>query len=194
MPADVTRLLQAWTAGDPGALDRLLPVVYDELRRLARARLRHEREGHTLGTTGLVHEAYLRLLDVERVRWHDRAHFLAMASTTMRRVLVDYAKARNALKRGGGVARVDLDSLPRDRGEALLSDEQAETVLDLDDALTRFEALAPRPARAVECRYFGGLSNEEAAAALDVSVATVERDLRYARAWLAREWKGDFAA
>jgi RNA polymerase sigma factor (TIGR02999 family) len=187
MSADVTRLLQAWAAGDPGALDRLLPVVYEELRGLARARLRREREDHTLGTTGLVHEAYLRLVEVDRVRWNDRAHFLAMASRTMRRVLVDYARARGAAKRGGGGARVALD-------EALLSDEQTETVLDLDDALTRLEALAPRPARAVECRYFGGLSNDEAAAALDVSVATVERDLRFARAWLAREWKGDLAA
>ena len=183
---DVTGLLHAWSGGDPAALDRLLPVVYDELRRMAQNRLRGERADHTLGTTGLVHEAYLRLVDVQQVQWNDRAHFLAMASRTMRRVLVDYAKARNAQKRGGGAEHMSLD-------EQFLSDEDAETVLDLDDALTRLEGLAPRPAQALECRYFGGLTNDEAATALNVSVATVERDLRFARAWLAREWKGHVA-
>jgi RNA polymerase sigma factor (TIGR02999 family) len=181
-PAEVTRLLHAWSGGDAAARDRLAAAVYDELRRLARVHLRGERADHTLGTGGLVHEAYLRLLDVERVDWQGRAHFLAMASRTMRRVLVDWAKARNAQKRGAGAAHVELDE------GRLLSDEDAATVLDLDDALARLEAVAPRPARALEARYFGGLTNEEAAAALAVSVATVERDLRFARAWLAREW------
>lgn len=181
-PADFTSLLHAWHGGDAEARDRLAAAVYDELRRLARAHLRAERADHTLNTTGLVHEAYLRLLDVERVGYQDRAHFLAMASRTMRRVLVDWAKARNAQKRGAGALRVEFDE------ERLLPGEDAATVLDLDDALTRMEAVAPRQARALEARYFGGLSNEEAAAALDVSVATVERDLRFARAWLAREW------
>lgn len=181
MDPDVTRLLHLWRGGDADALGRLLPALYGEMRQMARAHLRRERPDHTLGTSGLVHEAFLRLADVETIDWQDRAHFLAMASRTMRRVLVDWAKARNAFKRGGGAAHVELD-------ESLLSADEAETVLDLDDALQRLDAIAPRQARAAEMRYFGGLSNEEAAAALDVSVATVERDLRFARAWLAREW------
>lgn len=184
MESDVTQLLHRWRGGDEAALSRLLPVLYDELRRAARAHLRRERDDHTLGTSGLVHEAYLRLLGVDGIDWQDRAHFLAMASRTMRRVLVDWAKARNAAKRGGGAAHVPLD-------EGLLSDSEAETVLDLDDALSRLRESAPRQARAAEMRYFGGLSNAEAAAALDVSVATVERDLRFARAWLAHAWAGE---
>lgn len=181
MPDDVTQLLQRWSAGDAGAFDRLVPAVYDELRQLARARLRGERADHTLGTSGLVHEAYVRLVDLERVDWQDRGHFFAMASRTMRRVLVDWAKARGRQKRGGGAAHVTFE-------DGLLADEQAGTVLDLDDALVRLEAIAERPARAAEMRYFGGLTNDETAAALAVSVATVERDLRFARAWLAKEW------
>lgn len=178
---EVTRLLHSWRGGNADALDRLLPALYDEMRRMARAHLRRERPDHTLGTSGLVHEAFLRLVDADGVDWQDRAHFLAVASRTMRRVLVDWAKARNAVKRGGGAAHVTLE-------EGLLSDAEAGTVLDLDDALDRLARVAERPAQAAEMRYFGGLSNDETAAALDVSVATVERDLRFARAWLAKEW------
>jgi RNA polymerase sigma-70 factor, ECF subfamily len=180
--AEITTLLHAWGDGDASAQDHLLPLIYDELRRLARRHLRDERADHTLNTTALVHEAYLRLVDVERVRWADRAHFLAMASRTMRRVLVDYAKARRAQKRGAGATRVPLD-------EHLLSDPQAETLLDLDDALTRLEARHDRAGQALALRLFGGLANDEIAAALGTSVATTERDVRFARAWLAREWR-----
>ena len=178
---EVTRLLQSWRGGNADALDRLLPALYDEMRRSARVQLRRERADHTLGTSGLVHEAFLRLVDAEGVDWQDRAHFLAVASRTMRRVLVDWAKARNALKRGGGAAHVTLE-------ESLLSDAEVTTILDLDDALDRLERVSERASRAAEMRYVGGLSNDEAASALDVSVATVERDLRFARAWLAKEW------
>ena len=186
MPAasdDVTTLLRAWTDGDGEAPARLTALLYDELRRLAHAHLRHERPDHTLGTVGLVHEAYLRLLDVERVRWQDRAHFLAMASRTMRRVLVDYAHRRNAAKRGGGAHAEVLDE------ERLVPDAQLDAVIELDDALSRLEALHARAAGALAHHYFGGLTNEQSAESLGVSVATVERDLRFARAWLAREWK-----
>lgn len=181
MDPEVTRLLHAWRGGDAHALDRLVPALYDEMRRMAQRHLRRERDDHTLGTSGLVHEAFLRLVDAEGVDWQDRAHFLAVASRTMRRVLVDWAKARNALKRGGGAAHVTLD-------EGLLSDDEAATVLDLDDALDKLERVSERAAQAAEMRYVGGLSNEEIGGALAVSVATVERDLRFARAWLAREW------
>jgi len=130
LPTDVTQMLRRWREGDPEAMDRVLPVVYEELRQLARARLRGERAGHTLGTTGLVHEAYLRLVDVERVEWQDRAHFLAMASRTMRRVLIDYANQRNAAKRGGARQQLSLD-------EKLAAPEvDLDTVLELDDALS----------------------------------------------------------
>ena len=182
MPDDVTQLLHQWSAGDAEALDRLVPVVYDELRGLARARLRHERSDHTLGTAGLVHEAYARLIDIERVTWKDRGHFFAMASRAMRRVLVDWARAQGRQKRGGGAPHVTFD-------DALQADEdRAGVTLDLDDALRQLEGVAERAAQVAEMRYFGGLTNDEAAAALNVSVATVERDLRFARAWLAREW------
>ena len=182
---DVARLLAAYADGDRDALDRLMPVLYDQLKRLAHARLRNERAGHTLNTTGLVHEAYTRLVDVDRVQWQDRAHFLAVASRTMRRILINYARDRRALKRGGGRARVDLDE------SRLVADDHAESLLDLDDALERLGALHPRPGEVAAHRYFGGLTNAETAAALGVSLSTVERDLRFARAWLAHEWGAD---
>ena len=184
-PSDVTRLLKAYSNGDRDALDRLLPVLYDQLKRLAHARLRHERAGHTLNTTGLVHEAYVRLVGVDQVQWAGRAHFLAVASRTMRRILINYARDRRALKRGGGRARVDLDE------GRLVADDHAEALLDLDDALHKLEALHPRPGKVAAHRYFGGLTNAETADALGVSLSTVERDLRFARAWLAREWGAD---
>ena len=184
---DLTQLLNAYSEGDEDALDRLMPFVYEQLRKLARARLRQERPGHTLGTTGLVHEAYLKLVDIDQMQWKSRGHFFAMASKVMRRILVNYALRRKAQKRGGGAPHEVLDE------ERLISDSYAETLLDLDDALTRLEAVHPRQAEALQHRYFGGLTNRETAEALDVSVTTVERDLRFARAWLAREWSGDIS-
>ena len=179
--ADITKLLLNWSGGDREALDRLLPLVYTQLRQMAHLRLREQSPDHTLNTTALVHEAYLKLVDTNQVQWHDRAHFLAAASRLMRNILVDYWRKKKAHKRGGEQQRVDLD-------EALLMPEgQAETVLDLDDALTRLEQLSPRQSKVVEHRYFGGLTAEESARVLDVSRATVERDLKAARAWLARE-------
>lgn len=178
---DVTQMLRRWREGDPEARERVLPIVYEELRRLARARLRGERADHTLGTTGLVHEAYLRLVDVDRVEWHDRAHFLAMASRTMRRVLIDYANQRNAAKRGGVRHQVPLDE------ELAAPEVDLDTILELDAALSRLEAISPRQAKAVELRFFGGLTLEETAEVLETSAPTAMRDLRFAQAWLARE-------
>jgi RNA polymerase sigma factor (TIGR02999 family) len=182
--ADVTQMLLRWREGDRQALEGVLPLVYEELRRLARARLRGERVGHTLNTTGLVHEAYLRLVDVERVEWRDRAHFLAMASRTMRRVLIDYANQRNAAKRGGARHQVPLEAIDDDLAGP---DVDLDPILELDAALTRLEAINPRQAKAVELRYFGGLTLEEAAEVLGTSAPTVMRDVRFAQAWLARE-------
>ena len=178
---DLTRLLRDWSAGDQGALDSVIPLVYDELRRLAHNRLRRERPGHTLNTTALVHEAYVKLVDVKEASFRDRAHFLAMASRAMRRILVDYARARNAAKRGGGAENVTLD-------EALkIPEDYAAAVSELDEALGRLEEFDPRQSQVIEHRYFGGLTLEETAEVLGVSLATVKRDLRFARAWLAKE-------
>ena len=182
MQADVTQMLARWSDGDRRALDELLPVLYDELRRLAHARLRGEPDGRTLDTTGLVHEAFLRLVDVQRMRWTDRSHFFAMASRTMRRILIDQARIRQAAKRGGGQPNVTLH-------EDLIGHHvDVDRLLDLDTALEGLEAAHPRQARAVELRYFGGLTLEEAADILDVSPPTVMRDVRFAEAWLARSW------
>ena len=178
-PDDVTALLLRWSDGDEQARDALLPLVYDELRRMARYRLRSERDDHTLNTTALVHEAYLRLVDGEQVQWNDRTHFLALASRMMRRILIDYANRRRTAKRGGGQPHVELDEF------RLVPDERVEALLELDEALQRLEAQHPRPGQAIAHCYFGGLTNDEAAAVLGVSRATVERDLRFARAWLA---------
>lgn len=177
---DVSLLIQRWSAGDPDALDRLIPVVYDHLRQLAHRRLRTEPDERTLNTTALVHEAYLRLVDSPDANLRDRSQFLALASHVMRHLLVDRARARKALKRGGGV-----EDLPFEEGLWVRIDLDAFT--ELDEALRRLELLDPRQSRMLEQRYFGGLSLEETAAALDVSLATVKRELRSARAWLARE-------
>jgi RNA polymerase sigma-70 factor, ECF subfamily len=179
--SDITALLVASQNGDRQAFDRLVPLVYERLREIARARIRRERPDHTLDTAGLVHEAYLRLIELDRIEWRDRAHFFATASGVMRRVLVDYAQRRRAQKREGRRARVPLDPdvLP-DRGWAI------EDVLSLDQALSSLQAVNPRACRAIECRYFGGLSVEETAAGLGVSLATIKRDLRFGQAWLAR--------
>jgi RNA polymerase sigma factor (TIGR02999 family) len=175
---DVTELLRAHANGDPAALDRLFPQVYDELRRIARGRLRHERDGHTLGATELVHEAFFRLVRLDRIDWRGRAHFLAIASRAMRNVLLDHAERRGADKRGGGARAVTLDGLPI--AEAAPPDE----VIALCEALARLEQLEPRQARVVECRFFAGLSLDDTAEALGISAATVSRDWTIARAWL----------
>ena len=185
-PSELTAILQRWRDGDEQAFELLLPRVYDQLRDIAHARLRAERLDHTLDTSGLVHEAYLRLVDGAAQDWQDRAHFFAVASTAMRRVLIDYAKQRHAGKRGGDSVRVDFDSeIFRDAGAAATSDPTA--LLSLEDALTKFEKLHPRQAKALELRYFAGLTLDEAADVLATSAPTVMRDLRFAEAWLARE-------
>lgn len=179
--SDVTRLLRQWSQGDREALNQLVPLMYAELRQLAHQRLRREAANRSLNTTGLVHDAYLKLVDVKHAQFRDREHFLAMASRVMRRLLVDQARARCAAKRGGGAGAAELD-------EALyMSDAQSEALAELDEALKRLEALDPRQGQVVEQRYFGGLSLEEIAEALGVSLATVKRELRFAHAWLAAE-------
>lgn len=188
MKSDVTQILLRWSKGDQEALDQLLPVLYEELKRLARGRLRGERPDHTLNATALVHEAYLKLIDINRVQWNDRVHFLAMASRQMRRILIDYAHRRNAQKRGGDQQRVDFEE------ELLISGDYADSLLEIDDALQRLEMEHPRQAQAVELHYFGGLTLEEVGAVLGVSAATVMRDLRFAQAWLARSWGADLAS
>ena len=176
--ADVTGLLHAWAEGDAGARDQLVPVVYQELRRRAAAHLKRERRAQTLQPTDLVHEAYLRLVDQRRAVWRNRAQFFAVAAEMMRRVLVDRARANLAEKRSGRWGRITLES-----SAALIEPVDVE-VLDLDAALTRLAAIDARKARIAELRFFGGMSLEEAAAALDLSPATAERDWQFARAWL----------
>ena len=178
---DVTRLLESLSGGDRGALDALFPLVYSELRRLARGQLSRERPGHTLDSVALVNEAYLKLVDQDNVCWQNRAHFFAVSARAMRAILVDHARARNAAKRGGGRAAVPLDDVAD-----LLSDEQAEHLEQLDEALTRLAAVNEEASRAVECLYFAGLTLEESAEALGLSVATVRRRWSFAKAWLGR--------
>lgn len=179
-PSGVTALLLAWSAGDRGALDALLPAVYDDLHAQAARALRREAPGHTLATTDLVHEAYLRLVDQRRARWENRAQFLGVAAECMRRVLVDHARARLTAKRGGGARAVTLT-------DAAAPEDGPVDVLALDDALRRLAALDAQQARVVELRYFGGLNVDETAAALGVSPSTVKRDWAVARLWLRRE-------
>jgi RNA polymerase sigma factor (TIGR02999 family) len=179
--SDVTRLLKAWTGGDEAALAQLMEQVYGELHRIAHRYMRNERKADTLQTTALVNEAYLRLTDAAAIEWRDRAQFFALAAQMMRRILVDAARARGARKRGGGAVQVALDETAVVRGEP------DQDLLALDDALTAFSRMAPRQARIVELRYFGGLTEDEIAAALDVSPRTVRRDWELARAWLLRE-------
>ena len=179
--AEVTALLRAWSGGDPAALGRMASLVYDELHRIARRYMRDERTGNTLQTTGLVHEVYLRLVDLKNVDWRQRAQFFAIAAQMMRRILVDAARARASDKRGGSAVKLNVDEA------AVLSPERDSMVVALDDALTAFSAIAPRQARLVELRYFGGLSEEEIAGVLNVSPRTVRRDWEFARSWLMRE-------
>lgn len=177
---DVTGLLERWGSGDPDALNELVPSVYRELRGLAQYQLAGERKGHTLDPTALVNETYLRLGQSAQVRWHDRAHFFAVASRIMRRVLVDYARKRRAAKRGGGVTAI---TLLESRGPGKSQDID---VVALEEALTNLEKQDPRQCSVVEMRFFGGLKHHEIAEVLDVSLATVDRDWRVARLWLRR--------
>ena len=178
----VTTLLRAWRLGDRAAFERLTPLVYDELRRRARFDLRGERPDHTLRPTALVHEVYLRLVNLDQVDWQDRTHFFVLAARQMRRILVDSARARHFKKRGGGAFNVTFD-------EELAVSERASDLVALDEALELLAATDERKARVVELRFFGGLKNEEIAAALDISTDTVTRDWQMAKLWLRRELK-----
>jgi RNA polymerase sigma factor (TIGR02999 family) len=182
--AEITTLLKAWSAGDPAALERLAEQVYPDLRLMARRYMKNERLGNTLQATALVHEVYLRLVDVTKVEWRERAQFFAMAAQMMRRILVNAAHARAAQKRGGRTPRVNIDET------AFLSPSPDRSILALDEALTVFSRLAPRQAKVVELRYFGGLTEEEIVAALNVSPRTVRRDWDFARAWLSQQLSG----
>ena len=178
---DVTALLLAWSQGDSSALDQLTPVVYKELHRLARHYIEQERPGHTLQTTALVHEAYLRLVDVNRMHWSNRAHFFAVSAQVMRRILVEFARRRHREKRGGDVGRLSLD-------EGIdVSVERGPDLLALDDALRTMAAMDPRMSQVVELRFFGGLTVEETGEVLKISPETVMRDWKSAKVWLLRE-------
>jgi len=177
--ADITGVLCEASRGSREAADRLLPVVYDELRRLARSHLEHERAGHTLQATALVHEAYLKLIDQTRVEWRNRAHFFAVAATAIRRLLIDHARERKRAKRGGGVEPLSLDE-----AMTISAGDESPDLVDLDDALTRFAQVEPVKARVVELRYFGGLTGRETAEVLGVDRRTIDRHWQYARAWL----------
>jgi RNA polymerase sigma factor (TIGR02999 family) len=181
--AEITTLLKAWSGGDPAALERLAEHVYPELRLMARRHIKNERPGNTLQATALVHEVYLRLVDVTKVEWRERAQFFAMAAQMMRRILVNAAHARAAQKRGGRTPKVNIDET------AVLSPAPDRSILALDEALTEFSRLAPRQAKVVELRYFGGLTEEEIVAALNISARTVRRDWDFAKAWLSQELK-----
>ncbi len=179
---DVTQLLVAWREGKAEALDALMPLVYDELRRLARGYLGRERRDHTLQPTALVNEAYLRLVDQRRVQWQNRAHFFGIAAQIMRRLLVDHARSVRADKRGGAVTRLELDE-----ASSAAAESRSVDVEELDRALARLAALDERQSRVVELRYFAGATNEETAEALGIAVATVKRDWTMARAWLRKQ-------
>jgi RNA polymerase sigma factor (TIGR02999 family) len=180
-PHEITHLLIAWSNGSQDALEQLYPLVYEELRRLAHRYMSRERPGHTLQTTAVVHEAYLRLIDQRHAQWQNRAHFFAIAAQMMRRILITHAQSHAYAKRGGGTLKVSLDEA------AVLSQERAGELLALDDALGSLTALDPRRSQVVELRFFGGLSNEEIAEVLKISPNTVTRDWNVAKAWLYRE-------
>lgn len=185
--AEITNLLKAWGRGEAQALEQLTPLVYDQLLRLARRQMRTEREGHTLQSTALVHEAYLRLAQVADVDWKDRVHFFAVAAQMMRRILVDVARARATTKRGGGQTRVDHEDSSRLEGLPAFSTERAADICALDDALASLARIDPRRAHVVELRFFAGLTIDETAAVMNMSPQTVMRDWNFARAWLMRE-------
>jgi RNA polymerase sigma factor (TIGR02999 family) len=179
--AEITGLLKAWSSGDKAALGQLAEHVYPEFRRMARRYMKNERQGNTLQATAIIHEVYLRLVEVTHVEWHARAQFFAMAAQMMRRILVDAARARGSRKRGGTAPKMNLDET------AVLSPAPDRSILALDDALTAFSRVAPRQAKVVELRYFGGLTEEEIVAALNISPRTARRDWHLAKAWLRRE-------
>ena len=178
---EVTALLKAWSGGDQAALERLASHVYEELRHIARRYMRNERAGNTLQATALVNEVYLRLANVKNIDWQQRAQFFAIVAQMMRRILVDAARARGSHKRGGGAIKVNVDEAP------VLSPERDSSLVALDEALEAFSKLAPRQSKVVELRYFGGLSEEETAEVLRISVRTVRRDWDFAKSWLMRE-------
>ena len=180
-PDEVTLLLVSWSNGDKDALDKLVPLVYSELRRLARRYMGRESPGHTLQTSALINEAYVKLVDQQNVKWQNRAHFFAVAAQVMRHILIDHARRRHYIKRGGGARKVSLDDT------AVLSDEKAADLVALDDALTALAKLDPRKSRIIELRFFGGLSIEETAEIMKISPVTVTREWRAGRAWLRRE-------
>jgi RNA polymerase sigma factor (TIGR02999 family) len=179
-PGEVSQLLVAWNKGDGAALNRLMPLVYEELRRMARRHMGRQQPGGTLQTTALINEAYVRLVGQPAKKWQNRSHFFAVGAQAMRHILVDYARSRQSAKRGGGVRPVSLDEA------MLVTDERGTDLVALDDALTELAALHPRQSRVVECRFFGGLTAEETAEVLQVSPDTVMRDWRMAKAWLHR--------
>ena len=179
--AEVTGLLRAWSGGDRAAFDRLASHVYDELHRMARHYMKNEQAGNTLQTTALVNEVYLRLVDVKNVDWQHRAQFFAISAQIMRRILVDAARARGSYKRGQGAIKVNVDET------AILSPERDSSLVALDEALETFSTIAPRQAKVVELRYFGGLSEEEIVEVLKTSPRTVRRDWEFAKSWLMRE-------
>lgn len=181
---EVTSLLQAWGQGDDDALQRLVPMVYDQLRVAARRYMARERAGHTLETTALIHETYLRLVDVRQVKWQNRAHFLAICAQLMRRILIEFARSRGYKKRGGGAVRVNFD-------EALVVGKQPDfNLVALDDALNRLAQVDERKSKVVELRFFGGLDVKETAEVMNVSADTVMRDWKLAKVWLLRELTG----
>jgi RNA polymerase sigma factor (TIGR02999 family) len=180
-PQDVSQLLRAWSNGDKTALDKLMPLVYEELRQMAKRYMDRQQAGHTLQTTALIHEAYLRLVDQSEVHWQNRAHFFGVAATAMRHILVDHARMRQAAKRGGAAQQVTLDEA------AVVAAERAAELVALDDALQSLAAFDRRKSQVVEMRYFGGLTVEETAEVLQVSPETVARDWRLGRTWLLRE-------
>ena len=186
-PHEITQLLAEWSEGNQAALDQLYPLVYNELRRLAHGYLRRERKGHTLQTTALINEAYLRLVDQKNVHWANRLHFFGISAQIMRRILIDHARLHAYAKRGGGAQKVSLDEI------AIVAVERASNLLLLDDALNRLAKIDPRRSHVVELRYFGGLNNEEIAGVLKISENTVTRDWNLARAWLYQELRGSVA-
>ena len=180
-PHEITQLLAEWSEGSQAALDKLYPLVYQELRRLAHSYLKRERKGHTLQTTALINEAYLRLVDQKHVRWANRSHFFGISAQIMRRILIDHARRYDYSKRGGGALKISLDEA------AIVAKERGRALLRLDEALNSLAKIDPRRSRVVELRYFGGLNNEEISGVLKISENTVTRDWNMARAWLYQE-------
>jgi RNA polymerase sigma-70 factor (ECF subfamily) len=180
-PHEITQLLAEWSSGNQTALDKLYPLVYDELHKMARRYMNRERKGHTLQTTALINEAYVRLVDQKQVHWQNRAHFFAISAQIMRRILIDHARRHDYAKRGGGAQKISLDET------ALMAVERASGLVLLDEALNRLGEIDPRRSQVVELRYFGGMNNEEIAGVLKISENTVTRDWNMARAWLYQE-------